>query len=173
MGRDLLRPHAHWHRLRHELRPHARAALGHRLPSRAARNGADVSRPVLNVPTAQVALNVARQRAQRPLVSAGTQTTDALRRNGMCLPMAHLIITAVTVTGKTGLAWRATLMSERSPPRSARRGDDGTVGQSVKAGSGLSARRRSRSAGLRSPAARPWTRGRLPPPRSARFHAPP
>jgi hypothetical protein len=40
----------------HELRPHARAALGHRLPSRTARNGADVGRPLLDVPTAQVAV---------------------------------------------------------------------------------------------------------------------
>jgi alpha-beta hydrolase superfamily lysophospholipase len=41
------------------------------------------------------------------------------------------------------------------------------------AGCGSSALRRSGSAASRPPAAKPWTRARLPPPRSARSHARP
>lgn len=55
-GGDLLRPHPDRHRIRHELRPHARIALGDRIPSRAARNGAVVGRPLLVVQTAQLAV---------------------------------------------------------------------------------------------------------------------
>jgi hypothetical protein len=70
--------HADWHRLRHELRPHAPATLGRRLPSLTARNGVGVNRPLTTVPTAQVALNVATVTARQPLASAGKQTIDAL-----------------------------------------------------------------------------------------------
>jgi Mg2+ and Co2+ transporter CorA len=58
LGGDLLRPHPDRHGLRHELRPHARAALGDRIPFRAARNGAVVGRPLLVVQTAQVAVKM-------------------------------------------------------------------------------------------------------------------
>jgi hypothetical protein len=141
MGRDLLRPHAHWHRLRHELRTHARAALGHRLSSRAARNGADVSRPVLNVPTAQVALN-GHGNGPAPLgvCRHAHRRCSSMKRH--VSPYGPLIITAVTVDGKTGVGVACDFDVRTPASPVPRRGDVGTVGQSVKAGFGLSARRR-------------------------------
>ncbi len=58
LGGHLLRPHPDRHRVRDELRPHARVALGDRLPSRTARDGAVVGRPLYLVQTAQVAVTM-------------------------------------------------------------------------------------------------------------------
>jgi hypothetical protein len=51
----------------------------HRLPSCTARNGAVVSRPLPNVPTAQVALNVATVTARRPLASASISQSATVK----------------------------------------------------------------------------------------------
>ena len=55
LGGHLLRPEPHRHRLRHELRQHARVELGPRLPLRAAAHGAGLRDPVRPVQTARLA----------------------------------------------------------------------------------------------------------------------
>jgi Mg2+ and Co2+ transporters len=66
-GRDLLRADPRRHRVRHELRPHAGAALDRRLPVRADRHGAGIRRALHGVQAAGMAVT-----ASSSLVPCGT-----------------------------------------------------------------------------------------------------
>ena len=76
MGRHPVRPHPHRHHLRHELRPHARAALDHRLPLRPRPHGPGLHGPVHRIQTPQLALTS----PQTPDTGPTATTRRAARR---------------------------------------------------------------------------------------------